>query len=120
MALLTRTRVSISGVVQGVGFRPFVWRRASGLGLVGWVENDSHGVTAEVQGPADRVAAFLDDFAAAAPPLAVVTGVTVADVPVDGNAPPRFMLLTSQSLGGTTTALPADIATCDDCLSEVR
>ena len=82
MALLTRKRVSISGVVQGVGFRPFVWRRASGLGLVGWVENDSLGVTAEVQGPADRVAAFLDDFAAAAPPLAVVTRVTVADVPV--------------------------------------
>ena len=120
MALLTRTRVSISGVVQGVGFRPFVWRRASGLGLVGWVENDSHGVTAEVQGPVDRVAAFLDDFAAAAPPLAVVTRVTVADIPVDGNAPPRFMILKSQSLAGATTALPADIATCDDCLAEVR
>ena len=120
MALLTRKRVSISGVVQGVGFRPFVWRRASGLGLVGWVENDSLGVTAEVQGPADRVAAFLDDFAAAAPPLAVVTRVTVADVPVDGNTPPRFMILKSQSLAGTTTALPADIATSDDCLAEVQ
>ena len=76
MALLARKRLSICGVVQGVGFRPFVWRRASSLGLTGWVENDSHGVTVEVQGPAERVPAFLDGFAAAAPPLAVVERLT--------------------------------------------
>jgi len=76
VALLARKRLSICGVVQGVGFRPFVWRRASSLGLTGWVENDSHGVTVEVQGPAERVQAFLDGFAAAAPPLAVVERLT--------------------------------------------
>jgi len=48
VASLTRKRLSISGVVQGVGFRPFVWRRASSFGLTGWVENDSAGVTVEV------------------------------------------------------------------------
>ena len=120
MASLTRKRLSISGVVQGVGFRPFVWRRAVSLGLTGWVENDSAGVTAEVQGPADRVEAFLDGFAAAAPPLALVELVTVADAAVDAAAPPRFMILESISRPGTTTSLPADIATCDDCLADIR
>ena len=120
MASLTRKRLSITGVVQGVGFRPFVWRRASGLGLTGWVENDSAGVTAEVQGPAERVEAFLDGFATAAPPLALVELVTVVDAPVDAAAPPRFMILESIARQGTTTSLPADIATCDDCLADIR
>ena len=77
-----RKRLAITGVVQGVGFRPFVWRRATRLGLSGWVENDAAGVRAEVQGPADRVQAFLDGLAEEAPALAVVQGVTVKDVPV--------------------------------------
>ena len=119
MAALTRKRLSVFGIVQGVGFRPFVWRRASSLGLAGWVENDSAGVTAEVQGPADRVDAFLDGFAAAAPPLALVELVTVADAPVDAATPPRFMILESITRQGTTS-LPADIATCEDCLADIR
>jgi len=120
VALLARKRLSICGVVQGVGFRPFVWRRASSLGLTGWVENDSHGVTVEVQGPADCVQAFLGGFTAATPPLAVVERVTVADLSVEENPPARFMILESLSLPGTATSLPADIATCDDCLAEIR
>ncbi len=125
MASLTRKRLSISGVVQGVGFRPFVWRRASSFGLTGWVENDSAGVTAEVQGPVDRVEAFLDGFAAAAPPLAVVERVTVLDgaiveADVEAAVPPRFIILESIARPGPTTSLPADIATCEDCLAEIR
>jgi hydrogenase maturation protein HypF len=80
-------------------------------------------VTAEVQGPVDRVEAFLDGFAAAAPPLAVVERVTVLDaaiVDADVEAPPRFIILESIARSGTTTSLPADIATCDDCLAEIR
>ena len=119
MASLTRKRLSVFGIVQGVGFRPFVWRRASSLGLAGWVENDSAGVTAEVQGPADRVDAFLDGFAAAAPPLALVELVTVTDAPVDAATPPRFMILESITRQGTTS-LPADVATCEDCLADIR
>jgi hydrogenase maturation protein HypF len=120
VASLTRKRLSVAGIVQGVGFRPFVWRRASGLGLAGWVENDSAGVTAEVQGPADRVEAFLDGFTAAVPPLALVEVMTVADAPVDVAAPPRFMILESITRPGAATSLPADIATCDDCLADIR
>ena len=53
-----RRRIQVTGVVQGVGFRPFVWRLATGLGLDGWVENDSAGVTIEVEGDSGQVAAL--------------------------------------------------------------
>ncbi|MFM8953969.1 MAG: acylphosphatase, partial [Planctomycetaceae bacterium] len=65
--MLVRKRLTITGVVQGVGFRPFIWRRATALGLSGWVENESGGVIAEVQGENDTVAAFITGLATAAP-----------------------------------------------------
>lgn len=114
-----RRRLSIEGVVQGVGFRPFVWRRATRLGLSGWVENDSAGVTAEVQGPPERVQEFLEGFAAAAPPLAVIERMRVADVPGDPAGAGRFGILSSVSRAGPATSVPPDIATCDACLAEV-
>ena len=115
-----RNRITVAGIVQGVGFRPFVWRRACRHGLTGWVENDSHGVTVEVQGPPDAVRSFLDGLAAAAPSLAVIDRLDVEDVPValDDHGP--FTILGSRSLPGATTSLPADIATCDACLAEVH
>jgi hydrogenase maturation protein HypF len=115
-----RKRLSIAGVVQGVGFRPFVWRRATRLGLSGWVENDSAGVTAEVQGPADSVQAFLDGLAEEAPALAVVHRVDVQDVPVDATAVAAFVILASESRAAPTVAVPPDIATCDACLAELQ
>ena len=120
MATLSRKRLSIRGVVQGVGFRPFVWRRASRLGLVGWVENDSTGVTAEIQGPTDRIAAFLAGFEAAVPPLASIEHWQVSDLPLEAEAGPPFMILASVSRPGAATSLPADIATCPECLAELH
>lgn len=114
-----RKRLVITGVVQGVGFRPFVWRRATRLGLGGWVENDSAGVTAEVQGPMEDVRAFLDGFAAAAPAMAAIEQIAVADVPADPAPPARFLILDSAGLPGRTTSLPPDIATCAACLAEI-
>lgn len=111
-----RKRLSIAGVVQGVGFRPFVWRRATRLGLAGWVENDSAGVTAEVQGPADLVQAFLEGLAEAAPPLAVVERVEVEDAAVAGSA--AFVILASERGARPNVPVPPDIATCDACLAE--
>ena len=77
---VVRNRLSILGLVQGVGFRPFVWRRAKRFGLVGWVENFRGGLIAEVQGPARSVAGFLQDLGAAAPPLAVIERIEVEEV----------------------------------------
>ena len=112
-----RKRLTISGIVQGVGFRPFVWRRASGLGLTGWVENRSGGVVAEIQGPAVDVASFIDGLAAAVPPLAVVERIAAEEVaPCDESA---FEIRKSGVQPGGSTPLPADIATCRACLAEV-
>jgi hydrogenase maturation protein HypF len=115
-----RKRLSIAGVVQGVGFRPFVWRRATRLGLSGWVENDSAGVTAEVQGPAEDVQAFLDGLAEEAPALAIVHRVDVEDVPVVPTAARAFVILASESRAAPTVAVSPDIATCGACRAELE
>lgn len=116
--MVVRKRLTITGVVQGVGFRPFIWRRASALGLSGWVENESTGVVAEVEGDGDGVAAFVTGLAAAAPPLAVVERVAVEDA-FPERASPHFEIRRSASQPGCSTPLPADIATCDACRAEV-
>ncbi|MGI9176834.1 MAG: carbamoyltransferase HypF [Pirellulales bacterium] len=121
MSAIIRRRVRISGVVQGVGFRPFVWRRATRLGLTGWVENDAAGVTTEVQGSAAAMAAFLEGFASAGPPLARVTGIASIDVlPLADDTASRFAILESiPSPGPRSVAVPPDIAPCTACLAEM-
>ena len=71
-----RTRVRVEGTVQGVGFRPFVYRVATELGLAGWVLNDARGVLVEVEGDRPAVEAFLARLSADAAPLAVVERIT--------------------------------------------
>ncbi len=116
--MLVRKRLTITGVVQGVGFRPFIWRRATALGLSGWVGNESGGVIAEVQGENDTVAAFITGLAAAAPPLAVVEHVAIEDgLPAAPEL--TFEIRASAARPGRSTPLPPDIATCDACRAEV-
>lgn len=114
-----RRRVAISGVVQGVGFRPFVWRRATRLGLAGWVANDAAGVVLEVQGTAVAVAGFLDDLASSAPPLASVGRIEVSAVPVAVAEPAGFAILATATGGRATVHVPPDIAPCAACLAEL-
>ena len=112
-----RRRFVVTGVVQGVGFRPFVHRLAAELGLTGLVGNDSSGVFVEVEGSA----AVLDEFAlrltADAPPLAHVEHVVAEDLPVAGDR--TFRIVESTSLGGERTLVPPDVAVCAECLAEV-
>ncbi|HEV2637158.1 MAG TPA: carbamoyltransferase HypF [Actinocrinis sp.] len=111
-----RREVTVRGVVQGVGFRPFVYSLATGLGLAGHVTNCGQGVIAEVEGPEDAVAGFCARIAADAPPLAVVESVDhreVASVGADG-----FAILPSRS-GPAATLIPPDVATCADCLAQL-
>ncbi|ORA13111.1 carbamoyltransferase HypF [Mycobacterium arosiense] len=114
-----RQRIVVTGVVQGVGFRPFVHRIATELGLAGFVGNDSGAVFLEVQGRPARVAEFGRRLRAQAPPLARITGVRVADVAVDPACPAEFRIVPSRFAAGTTTPIPPDIAVCDDCLAEL-
>jgi hydrogenase maturation protein HypF len=114
---LLRRGVLVCGVVQGVGFRPFVYRLAQEEGLAGLIGNDTDGVTIEVEGPATRVDAFLDRLRAEAPPLARIDSVAVRDLPLAGEA--EFRIVSSQVLGRVSAGIPADAATCADCLREL-
>jgi hydrogenase maturation protein HypF len=118
---MVRSRVTITGVVQGVGLRPFIWRRATRLGLSGFVENTASGVVIEVQGPTDRVHAFTVGLAAAGPPLARIEQVVATVVATRRESEEgRFLVLDSRGDDGPRTAVPADVATCDACLAEMR
>jgi len=111
-----RRFVRVRGVVQGVGFRPFVHRLALAHGLVGFVCNDDDGVHAEVQGASEAVAAFCDSLAREAPPASIVREVIVREcAPRDTAA---FEIMPSQPRAGGTMPVSPDLATCEECWRE--
>jgi hydrogenase maturation protein HypF len=112
-----RRSALVCGVVQGVGFRPFVYRLALEEGLAGFVGNDTGGVTIEIEGPEERVAAFLDRLRCEQPPLARIDSVTVRELAVTGDV--EFRIVASEVRGNVSTGIPADAATCPDCLREL-
>jgi hydrogenase maturation protein HypF len=114
-----RQRFTVTGVVQGVGFRPFIHRIATELGLAGFVGNDSGAVFLEVQGPGTRIDEFRRRLRAELPPLASISAVSVVDVDADGLCDSGFRIVESQPVAGATTPIPPDIAVCDDCLAEL-
>jgi hydrogenase maturation protein HypF len=114
---VNRLHVRVEGVVQGVGYRPFVHRLAGELGLAGFVRNDARGVEIEAEGSAEAVDRFLVALRDQAPPLAVVEAVRAVGVDPLGDS--GFSI--AGSGGGTPSALvTADAATCADCLAELR
>jgi hydrogenase maturation protein HypF len=117
MSQRIRTAVRVEGIVQGVGFRPFVYSLATRLGLGGLVGNDSDGVFAEVEGPPAAVATFLESLAAEAPPLARIERITTAAMPADGTA--AFTIAPSEPGRERRTLVSADTATCAECLAEL-
>jgi len=114
-----RQRFTVVGVVQGVGFRPFVHRIATDLGLAGFVGNDSGAVFIEVQGPLARIDEFGRRLRAEAPPLARISTVSIADVETNPFGDNGFRIIDSQTAPGATTPIPPDIAVCDDCIAEL-
>jgi hydrogenase maturation protein HypF len=107
----------VSGTVQGVGFRPFVYRLAHELALSGWVLNDTRGVLAEVEGAAPALARFLERLDAEAPPLAAVERIDSEPLAPSGGT--RFEILASAASGEAETPVSPDGATCADCLAEL-
>ena len=110
-------KISVRGVVQGVGFRPFVYRLAREHGLAGWVLNHSGGVEIEVEGPAAALAAFVRDLEGKSPPLARIEGIKVADAPPVGYT--AFEIRHSVAEAGRYQLISPDIAICPDCLREL-
>jgi hydrogenase maturation protein HypF len=116
--LRVRRSIRVSGLVQGVGFRPWVHTVASGLGLAGFVGNDERGVLIEAEGRAADLEVLLGELAAHPPPMALVTGVSAVDIPVRGDT--AFTIARSRAGGRAATLVPPDAATCADCLRELR
>ena len=134
-----RRRLRVRGTVQGVGFRPFVYRTAVALGVVGSVWNDSEGVVVEAEAPADVLDELARRIAEEAPPLALVTSVEATPLPaVAEEAPPfagtsvgltlqppaggvpSFVIVDSRAGAAPAVAVSVDAATCADCLVELH
>ena len=112
-----RHEVRVQGVVQGVGFRPFVYRLAQEESLAGSIGNDTDGVIIEVEGAADRITAFLRRLQEEAPALARIDSVTSSSIPP--KIEKGFRIVASEVRGQVATGIPADAATCADCLREL-
>jgi len=115
-ASVLRRAATVRGVVQGVGFRPFVFRLAQEESLVGFVGNNTDGVTLEVEGRSECVERFFHRLRSETPPLARIDGVAVRDIPAQREK--DFLIVASAVSGLVSTAIPADAATCPDCLRE--
>ena len=111
-----RRRVTVRGVVQGVGFRPHVYVLARSLDLAGAVWNTADGVVVEVEGRDADVAAFCDRVGPEAPVLALVAGVAVEELPAAGGT--SFTIRRSEHGPGRTFVSP-DVTICDDCLADL-
>ncbi len=115
---LRRLAIAVRGVVQGVGFRPFVYNAARSCGLSGFVLNQTDTVRIEVQGHAAALEGFLDTLRRDYPPQARIDSLNVSDIPCcEGDA--RFRIHTSSSQAAPRPTIPADLATCGACVREI-
>ncbi|MGO9687106.1 MAG: carbamoyltransferase HypF [Syntrophobacteraceae bacterium] len=112
-----RVLVKVRGIVQGVGFRPFIFQLARRCGLNGWVRNQSDGVEIEVAGPAESVRDFIGSISSEPPPLARIVTIETTCLPyqhLEG-----FKIIGSRTLESRSTLISPDACTCADCLGEL-
>jgi hydrogenase maturation protein HypF len=110
-------RLSVNGIVQGVGFRPFVFQRAQYYGLKGDVANTSSGVIIHVEGNKEKIQALIQDLTEEGPPLAHITEISTSNEPVRGYE--QFTIRESKKESSRSTLISPDMAICDDCLREL-
>ena len=113
-----RRQIRVNGIVQGVGFRPFIFNLARAQGLTGFVSNTSEGVIVEVQGSTKAVVEFIAAIRKEAPPLALITEISVADIPTVSAR--EFVIVPSDSKARVATMISPDIAVCDDCMHDLQ
>ena len=113
-----RVRLSIQGIVQGVGFRPFIYQQARARQLSGYVTNTSRGVEIEAEGDEEALADFQNSIRQNPPPLARITDLKISPLPPAGDT--DFLIRPSQADEDRTALISPDIATCADCLQELR
>ncbi len=112
-SVLVRKRIRVRGIVQGVGFRPFVYILAQHLGLAGYVLNSSAGVTIEIEGAEAAVLQFVATLRNSPPPLAQIEDVAIADLEPARDT--SFVIRHSEAEPGEFVLVSSDVATCDDC-----
>jgi len=112
-----RVLVKVQGIVQGVGFRPFIYQLAKRRRLNGWVRNQSDGVEIEVAGPSDLVQDFIGSISRESPPLARIVNIETADLPY--RELEEFKIISSRTLESRSTLISPDVCTCRDCLQEL-
>ena len=110
-------RVHITGIVQGVGFRPFVYNLATRLKLKGWVNNTSAGVDIHIEGDEANINSFIEKLSSEKPPLAVMDEITIREVPLENFT--AFDIQHSTSIEGAFQPISPDVSICDDCLREL-
>ena len=110
-------RLEVNGIVQGVGFRPFVFQLATAHDLKGNVANTSAGVTIHIEGQAPDIAAFIKDLSDNPPPLAYITSVEEHPVPINGHR--QFKIIASQKQTVMQTLISPDVSICKDCRREL-
>ncbi|MFN2114047.1 MAG: carbamoyltransferase HypF, partial [Anaerolineales bacterium] len=110
-------RIHINGIVQGVGFRPFIYNLALHNQLTGWVRNTSSGVEIEVVGPEENLETFLSSIPNQAPPLSRIESIAHQQTKSEGYA--SFEILHSQVIEGAFQPISPDVSICDDCLKEL-
>lgn len=114
---MQRKQITIDGIVQGVGFRPFIYNLARKHRLTGYVTNTSTGVEIEVEGSPTAIQNFQQSLPKAAPPLCVIRTIQSQSIPLNGDT--AFHIRASQHAAAITTLIAPDVATCDDCLREI-
>ena len=115
---MKRVRIRLRGIVQGVGFRPFVHHLAGKFGLAGYVLNSSAGLVTEVEGPADAVGGFAAAIRAEAPPLAWIQEMSLEELALEGGT--GFEIRPSAAETGEFALISPDVATCPECLRDCR
>jgi hydrogenase maturation protein HypF len=114
---MKRLHLHLTGIVQGVGFRPFVYNLAKKLGLKGWVLNSSEGVHIEVEGSSDKLHQFLELLQKEKPPRAEIKSIKVEELPFKGYS--NFEIRESKKSSEEFVLVSPDIATCKECLKEL-
>jgi len=115
---ITRKKILINGIVQGVGFRPFIYRIAKKCNLKGFVNNNSDGVLIEVEGSDNSLDAFESFIRDEAPPLSKITRIQATNIPILNDK--EFKIIETENNNKATTLISPDVCVCDDCVNELN
>lgn len=115
---MRRVFLTVEGIVQGVGFRPFIYNLASSFSLNGWVNNNSEGVYVDVEGSESSISEFIKKVKSNPPPLARIENIKVEEMPLANYS--QFVIKKSEVTEEKITLISPDMATCKDCINDIH